>query len=240
MTATPEHGRNSENDQQTGRNEWELTLPQLFGLVILLILVWVGLIVFVSIDVARLFVSGLTPLIVVVLGYVFNQRLKKYQVEWEQRQAEIERRHKERIEFSINANFYGPKQGSFLSEFLIYIHNKSNVEHNSNNITLRVRGLKKDEEPTEWVDGDREHEVEFPCKLIDENVIPEDMRPIFVEPDVKQPITYVTRIDEEYEYILANAKFHYIGKSAKEGYEPHSVERLFALEPMNDSSNHQP
>lgn len=234
MAASTEQDESAGDDQKPDQGEWELTLPRLIGLVIVLILIWLMLIVFVSIDVANVIVSGSTPLIVVALGYVFNKRLKEYQAERKEHRDEIERRHKERIEFTIDANFYGPKGESFLGEFLIYVHNKSNVKHKSNNINLRVRGLKRIEEPAERADGSREHGLNFPHKPIDENVT-SHLKFIFVEPGVKQPITYVTPIDTEFEYVLAHAKFHYIGKSGEDDYQPHSVERLFELPSIEDS-----
>jgi len=217
-------GEDPDNNQQTHQFEWDLTAPRLVWGIVLLTIIWLFLFVFVSRDIAGQFISGLTPLIIVVLGYVFDQRLR-----------EIERKHAERIEFTIDANFYGPKRDAFLGEFLISVHNKSLVKHKSEKITLEVLGLERGETPTEWPGG-REGELEFPHKLIDEvNIIPEKMSPIFVEPNVNQPITYTSPIDEKYDYLLATAKFNYIDKPQEKGFKPHTVQRVFALESTGDS-----
>jgi hypothetical protein len=186
----------------------------------------------VDIEYIRLAVSALTPFAVVVLGYVFNRRLKQYQVQRERERAEIERRHKLRIEFTLDATFYGPKRGYYLSEFSINVHNKSRVKYDFTRITLRVRGLKEDDVPTLW--KDREPRLAFPHKLFETNTVPEGLGSIFVEPEVNQPVTFVTRIDDAYDYILGRAEFYY-GQSGDEEFGPHSVERLFALEPANAS-----
>lgn len=215
----------------------KLTVLRLVSLIILLILASVYLIwMRYGMEVARLFVSVLTPLIVVALGYVFNRHLESYQVEREKRRAEIERRHKAHIEFTIDANVYGPMEGSYLIEFLIYAHNKSLVRHEFEEIPLRVLGL-EDEEPTFWEKS--EYRLKFPDRLIKTDIVPkfenshtDDGRDfVFVEPDVKQPITFVTKIGEKYEYILARAEFTY-GDS---DLGPHSTERMFALHSTDDS-----
>jgi hypothetical protein len=72
-----------------------------------------------SLELAKLFVSLLTPLIVAVLGYWFNRCLKEIDHEnWrrielnaqEQQRLrdEIERRHKRHIEFTLGCTFFGP------------------------------------------------------------------------------------------------------------------------------------
>jgi hypothetical protein len=48
-----------------------------------------------------------------------------------------------------------------------------------------------------------------------------------VEPGVEQVITYVTKIPEEYRFIVARAEFHY-GRG-----KPHSAEAVFNVTPSS-------
>lgn len=185
----------------------------------------------VLVSVVGIFVSALTPIVVAVVGYLFSRRLKAYQNERAARRDQLERRHKQRTEFTVEANFYGPKHGFYLAEFLIYVHNKGNIRHRISEIVLRLRGLERSDTPTFWDESERSDVPEnerkrlaFPDKIAELNVLP---NPVFIEPDVKQPITFVTRIEEEYEYVLAKAEFSYEGTDL----EPHTTERLFALNP---------
>jgi hypothetical protein len=164
----------------------------------------------VNTELAGVVVSALTPLVVAGLGIWFNHRLNR-----------IERRHKHRIEFTVEANFHGPKKGFHVAEFLIHVHNKSNVRYESERIGLRVRGLKRGDAPKLWRGGDR---LEFPDKLLDTNVLP---NAVFIEPDVDQPITFVTRVGQAYDYVLATAEFSYRNADL----EPHTAERVFAVNP---------
>lgn len=213
--------RTSRFERWLRRNSFALTLLLLIGLylLVLLLLISSG----VGIGTVGLFTSAMTPVAVVFLGYVIDRR-----------RSRAERRHKERIEFTVDATFYTPTQGFVPAEFLLYVHNKSNVKHESETVTLRVRGLKRGQKPVDWADGPREHDMEFPHTIVDENVIPPEMRPIFVEPDVKQTLTYVTRLDSTVRYVLVNAQFNYLGRAAADGYQPHSIERLFELPPPGE------
>ncbi|WP_152041305.1 hypothetical protein [Salinigranum salinum] len=216
-------------------DEWGLTDPNLIGPVLVLVAVGVGL-GLIDETLASLYVSGLTPLVVVFLGYAFNRRLKESQFELEQYREEARlRRNRDRIEFTIDATFHGPTGGYVLAEFVVHVHNKSLVKHYSRDITLRVRGLERNEAPAYRLRGGREHEVAFPIKLFEENVVPEPMRPIFVEPNVDQPITYVTRVDETIGYVLAHARFNYLNKPDEKGHEPHTVERVFTIPSRGES-----
>lgn len=218
-------------NEATRTSGWEPTARQLIGFVVFIGAIAVVLLVFVSVDVAGLFVSGLTPLVVVVFGYVLNQRVREFQLERERHRNRIERRHKLRIELTLDANFYGPEGESYLSEFLIYVHNKSHVKHEFSTISLRVLGFKEGEEPTEW--EKRPPRMEFPHGIIETNALPDlpdDPTPYFVEPGVKQPVTFVTSVGKEFAYVLVRAQFYY-GETGEKQFGPHSVERLFPVEP---------
>jgi hypothetical protein len=185
-----------------------------------------------SLEVAKLLVSLLTPLLVVILGYWLNRRLKEIEQENQRRNQlreeeqqrlrdEIERRHDPHIEFTIACNFFGPVSGWYVAEFVITAKNVSLVRHQFPEIILRVRGIKQDETPELWEGyGDR---LAFKHKLLETDIIHEKYNYIFVEPGVAQQITFITRIDEAYRYVVARAEFHY------DQFTPHSIERMFEV-----------
>ena len=203
------------------RNAFALTLLALIGLYLLVLAALVGS----GVDdgTVGLFTSAMTPVAVVFLGYVIDRR-----------RSRIERQHKERIEFTVDANFFSPTEGFVPAEFLTYVHNKSNVKHESADISLLVRGLDRGETPSRWEGGPHKRDLQFPREIVDENIIPEEMRPIFVEPDVKQPLTYVTYIPETVQYVLVRAKFNYMDRADDDRFQPHSVERLFEVPPAGE------
>ena len=91
-------------------------------------------------EITTIIISTLTPIAIFVLGCWFNKRLKELDIayqrqsdlnreEKEQQQAEIERRYNPHIEFTMDANFFGPQKGKYAAEFIIHAHNKSLVRH---------------------------------------------------------------------------------------------------------------
>jgi hypothetical protein len=186
-----------------------------------------------SLEIAKIIISLLTPLAVLILGYLFNRRLKRAEIE-NQKQSElqkeekqrfldeIERKHSPHIEFSIDSKFFGPEKGWFIVEFNIQAKNASIVRHQFNKIDLRVRGIRKGEMPELWKDhGER---LEFKHKVFQTDIIPEAFNYIFVEPGVTQQISFVSRIPDDFGYISAWAQFHY------DKYTPHTIERMFKIQ----------
>jgi len=55
-----------------------------------------------------------------------------------------------RIEFGMDATFFGPQQNEYLASFTITANNKGNVEHRFSEIRLRILGIKADEALTEF------------------------------------------------------------------------------------------
>lgn len=144
----------------------------------------------------------------------------------EQRKREAERQKKERtyipqIEFSIDCNFYGPEQDSYLVEVLLTAHNKGRVKQEFRDIILRIRGIEKGQ-PLDYWEG-RKPRLYFPEKLVgDVPVVPEGVDHFYAEPGEKQVFTYVTKIPASINYILAYATYSY-----NEG--SHDTERVFPV-----------
>jgi hypothetical protein len=185
-----------------------------------------------SLETVKLIASFLTPVIVAVVGYWFNRRLKEieennqkrnqaYIEEKEKRLSEIERRYDPHIEFTIDCNIYGPQEGAYIAELLMSAHNKSLVQHKFKEIILRVRGIKHNEALSIWEKS--EHRLKFPNPVFERDVKPENWNFIFIEPSVKQEISFITKIEETYRFIVARAEFHY------DKFTPHSIERMFEI-----------
>lgn len=186
----------------------------------------------VSTDTLESLAPILTPLVVAVVGGWYNYRLYR-----------IERRHKQRIEFTVDATFHRREDGPYLAEFLMDVHNRGNVRQEFTAVRLRVRGLKGGDPAAFWdesgrsraaEDGSRRSEtppeerkrLEFPHEILDVDVLPNR---VFIEPGVNQRITYVTVVEETYEYVLANAEFSYESPRLV----PHTAERMFATDPTD-------
>ena len=192
-----------------------------------------------SLEAAKLVASVLTPLVVILIGAWFNQRLKKIEEarikeveqrqradedrkrEIEERTKEIERIYTPHIEFNIDCDFFGPTDGQYIANFLLAATNRGRVVHKFPSIRLRVRGIKKGESIEQW----EKHppRIKFPYKIFEAEVVPPDWNFIYVEPGVTHRITFATAIPLEYSYLLGNAEFRYDPST------PQKIETVFAL-----------
>ncbi len=132
-----------------------------------------------------------------------------------------------RIEFDIKCAFWGPQHNSYLTEFVLTADNKGNVDHQFNEIRLRVLGIKSGEPFSEF--------AKYPpmtCfneKIIDEvNIIPPKYKYYFVRPGVCQTFNYVSQVSEDIRFILVRATFFY-----EATHELHTAERVFEVRETN-------
>ncbi|NPV63653.1 MAG: hypothetical protein HPY61_13700 [Methanotrichaceae archaeon] len=155
---------------------------------------------------------------------LLNRQAHREQLEREDLIRERERKNVPHIEFHIDCNVYGPEEGYYLTEFLLDIHNRGDVQHKFTNIVLRVRGIESGKALCYW-EG-YEPRLSFPKKVLnDVSVIPKGYNYFFVEPGVEQVLTYVTMIPASIRYVLAHAVFEY------DEFTPHTAERVFELNP---------
>ncbi len=212
-----------------------------------------------SLAIAKLITSLLIPLVIVILGYYFNRRLKqtnqnngdRHRQELEAKEQErndLERRYKYRIEFSLDATIIGVQDGFYLLEFTTTINNKSLLQKKYTDITLRVLGIEENSNIKLWLAKNIDKEtgelkeqqtsrINFPVEIVKENILPPFWSNIFIEPGVKQDVTFTTRIPKNISYILATVKFKY-----KNIPKPHTAERIFALQvsqPNKMTTKHQ-
>lgn len=132
-----------------------------------------------------------------------------------------------RLEFSIDCEFFGPVGGEYIAQFTLNARNRGLVRYQFSRIDLRVRGIARDSGIQYW--SGREPRLEFPLSVLKTNVIPDNYNFFFVEPGIEQPITYVSKIPENIQYILVNAVFHY------DRFTPHSIEKAFEIRSMEGS-----
>jgi hypothetical protein len=207
----------------------------------------------VNIELLKLILSSVTPIVVLFLGLYINRKLKKIdqknekhrQQEIEAKKREIDRQNridKKRIEFTIDANVVGMQNGFYIVEFTTTINNKSQAQKQTfTSIILRVRGISKENDIEFWKKkkeeegtfGENEnskvfltHRINFAEKIMEENILPPLQTNIFIEPGVKQVISYTTRIAAHISFFIAHVSFYY---SDKIPY-PHTAEKVFRLQ----------
>ncbi len=143
----------------------------------------------------------------------------------QKREDDLRHRHREdspRIEFGIGCEAHGEVAGERLLELTLSAHNKGLVDWKVTNILLRIRGIEAGQAFEYW--ENHEPRVEFPVALISGvEVVPPSLNFLFVEPGVRQTITYVTKAPVKVEYILVHVEFRY------DEHTPHTSERVFRL-----------
>lgn len=160
-----------------------------------------------------------------------NEELKRQgeEVKRMERLMDLERTHKPHIEFNLDANFYGPEKGEYISEFLIEVRNKGKIQQKITSLNLRIRGIEKGGKL-----GFMEKyplRLNFPDKLLETQVIDKHYKYYFVEPDVNQLITFTTKIPDKYRFLLVWAEFKYGDTRVKGEGGRHSAERVFEVKP---------
>lgn len=127
------------------------------------------------------------------------------------------------LELSLDCRVLGEQMDDYLVEFVLTASNHGLVRWRFRSIRLRVRGIQANQPLLYW--GEQKPRLYFPVKLIDvANLIPSDLNYLFVDPGIRQDITYVTKISTTFKYVLAYIEFWY------DNTTPHSVERAFLLE----------
>jgi hypothetical protein len=119
-----------------------------------------------SVEVAKVLVSLVMPLVVAIVGYKVSLLLKTYDRKQQRddddrRRAiaredaaerdEIERRHTPHIEIGVEVFFLGIRDGKHLARIVVSAVNRGQVLHKFNTINLRVRGIKNEQTRIWWV-----------------------------------------------------------------------------------------
>jgi len=134
--------------------------------------------------------------------------------------------YRPKIEFTVECSSYGPKDDHYIVEFLVIVHNKGLINQKFYSIFLRVRGIGDNDEVSFW-EGN-EPRIKFPTKFFEtEFIFKQKYSYVFVEPGVKQVMSYVTKIPVTHSLLLVRAEFQY------ENAKSHSIERLVKLKTDN-------
>jgi len=158
-----------------------------------------------------------------------EDQLRKEQQEREDQLRKEQRESVPRIELGINCQVLGRDDGHYLVELALSAHNRGLVRWEFRNIMLRVRGIENNHPFSYW--PGRGRRLEFPVNVISkEEVIPESVRFLFVEPGVQQSVTYVTKIPTNIAYIAVHVEFLYDKRT------PHTAERVFRLAAIPESA----
>lgn len=194
-------------------------------------------------------ISVLATSSVAIIGLLLSERRHREQIENErksreeqiahERQAreeelarEIKRAEKHRedmplFQFDMEVGVVYKKDNKCLVEFRVVLDNRGNVKQDIKSIKLRLRSVNKEDSLSFW--SGRGSRVEFPHKVFEEEIIPKGYKFIFVEPNVKQILTYTTILDSNVEIVAARAEFSY-GRARKgDRGSKHSVEKVFAI-----------
>ena len=156
-----------------------------------------------------------------------DTRLKAQQ---EREDALRERRREDtpHIEFSVDCQIHGRRGDEYVVEFVLVASNTGSVQQRFTSILLRVRGIAEGRPLAYWPGN--EPRLEFPITVLDDTEVkPPTLNYLFVEPGVRQVISYSTKIPAEIEYIAARVKFAY------DVFTPHTAERVFCL--IDDSGS---
>ena len=148
----------------------------------------------------------------------------------------MEGKHRTRIQFELEAFFFGPQEGFYVAEITMLLHNKGLVRNTIKELPLSIRGIKQN--ATISLFKDIEHPVsiaDFPIEFVHTNVLKrkieeretknegEKEKEWFVEPGVAQRFTYIARIPEDIRFILVRSSIKYHNNSE------HTAQKVFEI-----------
>jgi hypothetical protein len=173
-----------------------------------------------NLEILKIIISAAIPLVLFYFGYRF-----------ERNQSRKERRHNARIQFELEATFFGPQQGQYIVEIVVVLHNKGLVRNIIDELNLKALGIENDTAIELRKKDKKEKKLEllanFSKELIATDMLQKrnEKDSFFVEPGVVQKFTYVARIPDKIRFILVTSSFKYHDKSE------HSAKRIFEVKP---------
>jgi len=164
------------------------------------------------------------PVLIFYWGYLIKRR-----------QDKIEGKHRNRVQFELEANSFGPQNGHFVVEINMVLANEGLVRNKLEELFLTIKGIRINKDIGLFQNLDFPINIaEFPEKIVKTNVLNsvdggeikkgEDKKKWFVEPGIIQRFTYVVRIPEHIRFILVRSHFKYHEKSK------HNVQKMFELQ----------
>ncbi len=174
----------------------------------------------------------------IVQAQQFSDAQRAEDRRFEEAQRKLYREDQPHIELTLGCTFHGIRGENRLATFTVSAKNVGRVEHKFDEIWLRVRGIKDgpfeydaDSEPHEGnappTEDEHSRRASFPDLLFKRNLVPATKttkwRYIFIEPGVKQNVSFTTLVPSDYSYLLAHVRFEY------EKYRPHTAEAVFEV-----------
>lgn len=194
-------------------------------------------------DIIRTAIGASIPLFIFYFGYLIKRL-----------QDKKEGKHRSRIQFELEAKFFGPQKGYYIAEIIMVLNNEGLVRNKINELLLSIRGIEQDTKIGLFKNEDYPESIaDFPKELVKNNVlkkkgeenekkkddkkenIQKKGKEWFVEPRVVQRFTYVARIPEDIRFILVRSSFKYHEKAE------HSAQKVFELRACENEerNNHQ-
>ncbi len=171
-----------------------------------------------SLEIAKFIATLATPVVVALTGFWISARLKA-------QDRRLYREDTPHIELKLDCQFHGIRSDKHLATFTVTAANIGRVHHLFPQIMLRVRGIK--DEPFEYFansdDSERAGRAAFPYLLLRNDLIPRTWNFVFIEPGVKQDLSFTTLIPSDYSYLLAHAEANYDADT------PHTADAVFAV-----------
>ncbi len=175
-------------------------------------------------DILNTAIGASIPVLIFYWGYLIKRR-----------QDKIEGKHRNRIQFELEANSFGPQNGHFIVEINIVLANEGLVRNKLEELLLTIKGIDVNKNIGLFQNIDFPINIaEFPEKIVKTNVLKkvgnsekkkgDDKKKWFVEPGVVQRFTYVARIPEHIRFILVRSGFKYHETSR------HSAQKVFELQ----------
>lgn len=156
-------------------------------------------------------IAGLVTFLIALLGAIFTY-YKFFR----------EGSHHQRVEFDIELIDLGTNKNSRIIEIGIVAKNKGNIEQKFDDIRLKIRGMKNNQELSEI--KNHEPRLSFPEKKPNISIIPKKYQYFFVRPNVSQRFPVVLKIPSNWGQLHTRATFKYFRSD-----EIHSSERAFKL-----------
>ena len=186
--------------------------------------------------------KGILAIILAFVMYKINKRLEDFKIE-QNKLNEIEREKRDeeaklicryyipKIEYSLDANFYGPQEDWCIMQLQLLAHNKGNTQRKMKSIAINVRGIKYNEPLSFWNERGGKR-LEFPHLLIKDNLLPQNGNYFYyVEPSVKQTFNYITKVPKEISYVRVHIEVQTINEAPGDDKSENTFteERLFKI-----------
>jgi len=140
----------------------------------------------------------------------------------------LKRQRMPKVEFTLGCNIWQPGESDYLSEIVMSVHNKGAVQLKAVDTLIKVRGLRAGTTLESDVKSNR---LAFVDELLRVKPFSGKWGFFFVEPGVRQLLTFPMKIPEGYSHILVRVIFKYGEVQGQEYGRPHSAERIFEVKP---------